>query len=147
MRIEDSAGLDDDEIDRMRKDAEEHAEDDKKQFELVEARNKGEQLAYQLEKTMTESGDKLSEDDKAPLTAAIEKVRQLSMGEDVEEITAAVDELEQTAQAFSKTLYEASASDDGDDIAVDDDAIDAEFEVKEDDADVTAEKEEPVNDE
>jgi molecular chaperone DnaK len=140
VRIEDSAGLDDEEIDRMRKDAEEHAEDDKKQFELVEARNKGEQLAYQLEKTMKESGDKLSDADKAPLTAAIEKVRQLSMGEDVKEIAAAVDELEQTAQAFSKTLYEASPTGDGDD-AADDDAIDAEFEVKEDDSDAAVEAE------
>ena len=108
VRIEDSAGVDDEEIDRMREDAEKHAEVDKKQFELVEARNKGEQLAYQLEKTMTVSGDKLSDEDKAPLTAAIEKVRHLSMGVDVNEITSAVDELEQTALAFSKTLYEAS---------------------------------------
>ena len=140
VRIEDSAGLDDEEINRMRKDAEEHADDDKKQFELVEARNKGEQLAYQLEKTMTESGDKLSDEDKAPLTAAVEKVRQLSMGEDIDQITAAVDELEQTAQAFSKTLYEASSADDGDDVSEDDDAIDAEFEVQEDDSDVTHEE-------
>jgi len=137
VRIEDSAGLDDEEIERMRKDAEVHAEDDKKQFELVEARNKGEQLAYQLEKTMTENGEKLSDDDKAPLTAAIDKVRQISMGEDVEAITAAVDELEQTAQAFSKTLYEATGSDDGGEASVDDDAIDADFEVKEDDVDTS----------
>ena len=84
---------------------------------------------------MTESGDKLSDEDKAPLTAAIDKVRQLSMGEDVEEITTAVDELEQTAQAFSKTLYEAAGADGGEDSPADDDAIDADFEVKEDDVD------------
>jgi molecular chaperone DnaK len=147
VQIVDSAGLDDDEISRMRNDAEEHAEEDKKQFELVEARNKGEQLAYQLEKTMTESGDKLSDDDKSPLTAAIDKVRQLSMGEDVEAITAAVDELEQTAQAFSKTLYEAAAADEADDASTDDDTIDAEFEVKEDDSEVTVEKSESVSEE
>jgi molecular chaperone DnaK len=135
VRIEDSAGLDDEEIERMRQDAEVHADDDKKMFELVEVRNKGEQLAYQLEKTMTESGDKLSDEDKAPLAAAIDKVRQLSMGEDVEEITAAVDDLEQTAQAFSKTLYEAAGADGGEDAPADDDAIDADFEVKEDDVD------------
>jgi molecular chaperone DnaK len=148
VRIEDSAGLDDEEIDRMRKDAEEHAEDDKKQFELVEARNKGEQLAYQLEKTITENGDKLSDEDKAPLTAAIEKVRQLSMGEDVNEITTAVEELEATAQAFSKTLYEASTAEDGDGTSADDDdAIDAEFEVKEEDAEVAVEEETSDNEE
>ncbi|MBT4691882.1 MAG: molecular chaperone DnaK [Planctomycetaceae bacterium] len=146
VRIEDSAGLDDEEINRMRKDAEEHADDDKKQFELVEARNKGEQLAYQLEKTMSESGDKLSEEDKAPLTAAIEKVRQLSMGEDIDEITSAVDELEQTAQAFSKTLYEATSEDGADDAATDDDAIDAEFEVKDDGEDAPVDQQE-VDDE
>ena len=82
----------------------------------------------------------MSDEDKAPLTAAVEKVRQLSMGEDIDQITAAVDELEQTAQAFSKTLYEASSADDGDDVSEDDDAIDAEFEVQEDDSDVTHEE-------
>jgi len=147
VRIEDSAGLDDDEIERMRKDAEEHAEDDKKQFELVEARNKGEQLAYQLEKTMKENGDKLSDEDKAPLTAAIDKVRQLSMGEDIEEITAAVDALEETAQAFSKALYETASSDSDDSEEENDDAIDAEFEVKDDDADQVVESEENSDDE
>ncbi len=148
VRIEDSAGLDDEEIDRMRKDAEEHAEDDKKQFDLVEARNKGEQLAYQLEKTIAESGDKLSAEDKTPLTEAIEKVRQLSMGEDIEEITSAVEELEATAQAFSKALYEASTAEDGTgDSADDDDAIDADFEVKETDDDQTAEKDDADDEE
>ena len=148
VRIEDSAGLDDEEIDRMRKDAEEHAEDDKKQFDLVEARNKGEQLAYQLEKTIAESGDKLSAEDKAPLTEAIEKVRQLSMGEDIDEITTAVEELEATAQAFSKALYEAStAEDETGDSADDDDTIDADFEIKETDDDETAEKDDGDNEE
>ncbi|MEC7564332.1 MAG: molecular chaperone DnaK [Planctomycetota bacterium] len=135
VRIEDSAGLDDDEIERIRKDAEEHADEDRKQYELVEARNKGEQLAYQLQKTMNESGDKLSDDDKAPLTAAIEKVQEVSKGDDTEAITKAVDELEQTAQAFSKSLYEASSNAEAESSDQDgEDAIDADFEVNDDQA-------------
>jgi len=132
VRIEDSAGLDEEEIERIRKDAEEHAEEDRKQFELVEARNKGEQLVYQLQKTMDESGDKLSEEDKAPLTAAIEKVQEVSKGDDTEAITTAVNELEQTAQAFSKSLYEATSQDESGTAEQDsEDAIDADFEVNE----------------
>ena len=138
VRIEDSAGLDDDEIERMRKDADEHAEEDKKQFELVEARNKADQLVYQLEKLIDENQDKLGEDDLKPVEAAIEKVKEAAKGEGKAEIDASVSELEQTSQALSQVLYQAAQADGGSDDAAedvkDDDAIDAEFEVKDDEA-------------
>ena len=139
VRIEDSAGLDDAEIDRMRQDAEEHAEEDKKQFELVEARNKADQLVYQMEKLIDENGEKLSEDDLTPVKASIDKVKETAKGEDKDAINGAVSELEQTSQALSQVLYQASQAESGGDKSSedikDDDAIDAEFEVKSEDPD------------
>ena len=135
VRIEDSAGLDDDEIERMRQDAEVHAEEDKKQFELVEAKNKADQLVYQMEKLIEENGDKLSEDDLAPVQTCIDKVKEVAGGEDKDAIDSAVSELEQTSQALSQVLYQAAQQEGGADESADDvkddDAIDAEFEVKE----------------
>jgi molecular chaperone DnaK len=137
VRIEQSAGLSEDQIERMRKDAETHAEDDRREFELAEARNHGEHLCYQIEKLMQEHADKLQEADKAPLRKAIEKVREKAKTDNTDEIKSAVAELEQAQQAFSKALYQRSqtqaAGDNGGDkpqSSSDDDAIDAEFEVK-----------------
>ena len=146
MRIEQSSGLSDAEIDRMRQDAEEHADDDKAKRELAELRNQADQMRFQMEKLIQENGDKLEEADKESLEKAMEKVRETSQGDDVDAIKSAVQELEQASHALSKTLYEtagataaaetagaASASDNGADAAgADDDAIDAEFEVKND---------------
>ncbi len=140
VRIEQSSGLSQDEIENMKKDAEENAEEDRRQFEIAEARNKGQNLVYQLEKQMTDNADKLSDSDREPLNAAIEKVKKAVEGTDVEVIKSATSELEQAAQAFSKTLYEKAGAG-GDESAPeaasanssgDDDAIDAEFEVKDD---------------
>ena len=135
VRIEESSGLSDDEIGRMRDDAEQHAEDDRKVIELVEARNQADQMCYQIEKTISENADALSDADKEPLEESISRVRELAQGEDSEAIKAAVSELEQTAHALSKTLYENSQTEGEETTAAgaseDDDAIDAEFEVKE----------------
>lgn len=139
VRLEESSGLSKDEIDRMQKDAEAHAEEDRRQFELAEARNKAQHMIYQLEKEMSDNADKLSESDRAPLTASIEKLKKAAEGSDLESIKSATSELEQAAQAFSKVLYEKAASGGASPEAAqgaaadsaDDDAIDAEFEVKE----------------
>lgn len=143
IQIKEAGALSEDEIEQMRKDAEANAEDDRRQFELVEARNKGNQLVYQLEKLMTENADKLSDDDRAPMDRAIEKVKTACDGDDVEAVRQATNELEAASTAFSKVLYEKSASDaapGGGDAGApeaaatgsdgDDDAIDADFEVK-----------------
>ena len=143
VRIEQSAGLSDAEIERMKHDAEENADEDKRRFELVEARNQADQMCYQLEKLIKENSDKLSDSDKEPLQKAIETVREAAKGEDTQAIKSAVSELEQASHAFSKVLYESQAAEQaagGGDAAdasqaaasaADDDAIDAEFEVKE----------------
>ena len=140
VKIEQSSGLNESEIERMRKDAESNAEDDKRKFRLAEARNKAEALCFQTEKLVKENDGKLSASDKAPLEAAVAKAREMAKGEDVDAITSAHDALEQATHALSKALYEASASAQragaGAEAATagtgkgPDDAIDAEFEVK-----------------
>jgi molecular chaperone DnaK len=142
VRIEQSSGLSEDEIEKMKRDASEHAAEDKKKRELVEARNEGESRAYQLEKLIKEQGDKLKDADKTALESAIAKVREKAKGEDAAAIKAAISELEAASHAMSEALYKAasagpttaSAGQPSDGAAsgesADDDAIDAEFEVK-----------------
>jgi molecular chaperone DnaK len=139
VRIEQSSGLNEAEIERMRRDAESHAEEDKRKVRLAEVRNRAEALCFQTEKAMKEHEAKLSAADKAPLEAAIAKARELAKGEDVDAITSAHDVLEQAAHALSKVLYESvQRGDAGPDGATAqagkpaDDTIDAEFEVKKD---------------
>ncbi|TWU21192.1 Chaperone protein DnaK [Novipirellula galeiformis] len=141
VQIKEAGALGEDEIEQMRKDAESNAEEDKRQFELVEAKNKANQQVYQLEKLMNENKDKLSDADTEPMNKAIEKVKTAAEGSDTAAIKQATEELDAASQAFSKVLYEkteaagpaaegaeaasgAAASND------DDDAIDADFEVK-----------------
>ena len=107
IRIESSGGLSKDEIDRMQRDAESHASDDKKKRELVEARNTAEQRVYQLEKLLEEHKDKLSDSDKSALRAAIDKVNEAKKSDDVAAINRAVDELSRASQAMSEHLYSA----------------------------------------
>ncbi len=143
VEIKEAGALSEDDIEKMRRDAEANAEEDKRQFELAEARNKANQLVHQLEKEMSEHADKLSDADKEPLNKAIEKVKTAAGTDDVNAIKQATEELDAAAKAFSKVLYEktaaegaspdasagasgAAASSDSDD----DDAIDADFEVK-----------------
>lgn len=139
VQIKEAGALSEDEIEQMQKDAEANAEEDRKQFELVEAKNKASQQVYQLEKLMKENDDKLTDSDKEPMNQAIEKVKKASEGDDVSAIKQATDELDAASQAFSKVLYEkGEAAPAGGDAAAgakaaaenDDDAIDADFEVK-----------------
>ncbi|MFO0789840.1 MAG: molecular chaperone DnaK [Pirellulales bacterium] len=145
VRVEQSSGLSDTEIEKMRKDAESHADEDKRKRALVEARNEAESRAYQLEKLIKQQGDKLRDSDKSAIEAAIAKVREAAKGEDVNSIKSAIGELEAASHAMSEALYKASAgagaagagaAAGGADGAstggqsADDDAIDAEFEVK-----------------
>jgi len=138
VKIEQSSGLNETEIERMRKDAEQNAEADKQKLRLAEARNRAEALCFQTEKLVKENDAKLSAADKAPIEAAIAKSRETAKGEDVDAITSAHSSLEQAAQALSKVLYEQTAQRGGtapeaaagDGSKGPDDTIDAEFEVK-----------------
>ena len=140
VKIEQSSGLSEEDIKKMQEDAAAHADEDKKKRELIESRNQADSLAYQVEKTLKEQGDKISDSDKGPIEAAVEKVREAAKGEDADAIKSAVGELETASHAMSEAMYKAAA-DASDDAApaaadsttsdADDDAIDAEFEVKE----------------
>jgi molecular chaperone DnaK len=143
VRIEQSSGLSEDEINRMRKVAEEHAAEDKLKRELVELRNQADQMCFQMEKLMKEHAARLKDADKEPLNRAIEKARQAAKGDDREKLKSAIEELEQASHALSKSLYEsAQAAGAGASQAAgqayeggsagSEDAIDAEFEVKKD---------------
>ena len=137
IRIESSSGLSSAEIEKMRKEAESHAEEDKKRRELIDARNKADQAVYEVEKIMKEAGDKVSDSDKAPIRAAIEKVRQAASGEDVSAIEQAVSNLLAASHAMAQHVGGGAAGQrggppptgDGQEKPKDD-VIDAEFEVK-----------------
>ncbi|QDV73084.1 Chaperone protein DnaK [Botrimarina mediterranea] len=138
VTIEQSSGLSDEEIERMKKDGEAHAAEDKKKRELVEARNSGEALAYSVEKTLKEQGDKVKDTDRAPIEAAIAKVREAAKTDDLSAIKSATDALQQASHAMSEAMYKAAAGGAAGATAAadatpaaEDDAIDAEFEVKE----------------
>ena len=105
IKIQSSGGLDKDEIERMKRDAESHAAEDKKRRELAEARNNAEQRVYQLEKLMEESKDKLSESDQSALRAAIDKVNETKKQDDPAAINRALDELQRASQAMAEHLY------------------------------------------
>ena len=140
VRIEQSSGLTESEIDKMRKDAELHADEDKKKRNLAEARNQADSMCYNVEKLIKEHGDKLKDSDKAPLESAMTKAREAAKGEDVDTIKNATAELEQASHALSKVLYESqqaagaaepqAGAADGQKPG-DEEVVDAEFEVKE----------------
>jgi molecular chaperone DnaK len=109
ITIQSSGGLTKEDIERMRRDAEEHAAEDKRKRELAEARNAAEQHVYRLEKLIEEHKDKLSEADRAAVTAAIAKVNEVKNGNDPAAINRAVDELQRASQAMAEHLYAASA--------------------------------------
>jgi len=139
IRIESSSGLSAGDVEKMRREAEANADADKKKRELIDERNKADQMAYQLEKMLKDNADKIGESDKAPIQAAIERVRSAAKGDDVATIRSALADLERSAHAMSQHLYSkgqpgAGPAPDGTAPAGDgpkkDDVIDAEFEVK-----------------
>ncbi|MDR1141907.1 MAG: molecular chaperone DnaK [Planctomycetaceae bacterium] len=145
VRIEQSSGLSKDEIEKMQHDAELHADEDKKRRELVEAKNNAESMCFQLEKLLKENDANLNQTDKDAINAAIGKTREAIATDDLANIKSATEQLEQASHAMSKAMYEAAAAANaakqGAETAEamganpqakgDDDAIDAEFEVKE----------------
>ena len=110
IRIESSGGLTKEEIERMKRDAEAHASEDKQRRELAEARNAAEQHVYRLEKLLEENKDKLSESDRSALRTAIDKVNEAKKGNDAAAINRAVDELQRASQAMAEHLYAAASA-------------------------------------
>ena len=161
IRIEASSGLSDAEIERMVKDAEEHAGEDEELREKVESRNQLDSLVYQVEKDTAEWGDMVSEDTKERLDGAVEQAKEALKGDDLTTLNSARDELMQAFSAAGQEMYQSQAAEaesakdedaDGDDdadgesseeggdeegasdSAADDDVVEADYEIVDEEA-------------
>ncbi|PID52550.1 MAG: molecular chaperone DnaK [Candidatus Moraniibacteriota bacterium] len=110
IKIEGSSGLSEEEIEKMKKDAEAHAEDDKKKKEAVEMRNAAETLVFTTEKALKDAGDKITDEEKKPVEEKIEALKEVLKDEnaEMEKIKSATDELSEAAQAIGEKLYKAA---------------------------------------
>ena len=140
IRIQASGGLSEADINRMVKDAEAHAAEDKKRREMVDAKNHGESLAHDAEKTLKEYGDKVAQSDRSAIESAIASLRTALQGEDVEAIKARTNDLTQAQMKLGEAMYKAQQAsgapgDGGADAGGQpkDDVIDAEFREVDDD--------------
>ncbi|MGO2651701.1 MAG: molecular chaperone DnaK [Corynebacterium variabile] len=131
ITIQDGSGLSQDEIDQMVKDAEAHAEEDKKRREEQEVRNSAESMSYQTRKFLADNEDKVSEDTKTKVTEAADAVDEALKGDDVEAVKDAVEKLSAESQEMGKAIYEAEAAnaegaEGAEGASADDDVVDAE---------------------
>ncbi|MCB1449985.1 MAG: Hsp70 family protein, partial [Nitratireductor sp.] len=138
IRIQASGGLSDDDIEKMVKDAEAHAEEDKKKRDAVEAKNQAESLLHSSEKSLSEHGDKVSADVKQEIETAIADLRTSIEGGDAEDIKAKSESLATASMKLGQAIYEASQkeaaeSDAASDASKDEDVVDADFEEIDDD--------------
>lgn len=141
IRIQASGGLTDDDIEKMVKDAETHAEDDKKRRALVEAKNQGESLVNATEAQVSEHGAKVDEGTKSNIETAIAELKTSLEGDDAEDIAAKTQALAQVAMKLGEAIYkaeqeagpDAAAADAQPGETADDDVVDADFEEVDDD--------------
>ncbi|NCO37738.1 MAG: molecular chaperone DnaK [Armatimonadetes bacterium CG_4_10_14_3_um_filter_66_18] len=136
ITITSSGQLDEKEIERMVREAEQHADEDKQNRERAEARNEADSLVYQVEKLLKEHGDKLPEDDKGTVQSALEKAKEALKGDDVAALRAATEDLKQASYSMSEAIYKqqaaqeqtaGDASGEGGESKPADDVIDADF--------------------
>jgi molecular chaperone DnaK len=106
IEIRSGSGLSDDEIKKMVHDAEAHADDDKRQRELAEARNEAEHAAYQAERQLKELGEQVDDSSRSEIEAAIKAVRDALTGEDPAEISSRKDELNASFHKVSEAMYQ-----------------------------------------
>ena len=140
ITISGSTALSDDEVDRMVKDAESHAEEDKKRKDEIEVRNQTDSLAYSTEQTVKELGDKVPADMKKQAEDAVAEARKALDGTDVDAIKAAGDKLQEVGHKLAEVVYSSAQADAaaGDGTAQQggsDDVVDADYEVVDDDKD------------
>ena len=110
MTITGGSALSKDDIDKMVKDAEQYAEEDRKRREAVETRNQAETLAHSTERFLAENGDKISDDVKAEVQADVDALNEALKGDDSDAIQAAAVKLGETSQKMGQALYEAAAA-------------------------------------
>ena len=152
IQIKSSSGLSEDEVEKMQKEAELHAEEDQKNREVIDVLNQADQVIYSTENTLKEHGDKVDEAEKNNINQGLEKLKTAKEGKNVEEIKKAIDELQESSHKLSQAMYEAAAKEQqaaagaeatGEDPSTgeepsddkkkkeSDDVIDADYEVKE----------------
>jgi molecular chaperone DnaK len=147
IEIKGSTGLNKDEVERMRKDAESHAEDDRKRRETVDLKNQADSMAYQVEKMLKDQGDKVSAGDRSNIESAVSNLREALKGDDAKAVKRAMENLEKASHKVAEAMYKAAgasggpkapgggeAPPKGESKKPDkggDDVIDAEYEVKE----------------
>jgi len=150
IKIEGSSGLTEEEVERMKKDAEAHAAEDEKRREMVDVKNQADQTVYQTEKTLKEHGEKVPADERSKVENALSNLKDVMKGDDADSITKAIENVATASQTLGKIIYEEAAKQAGgpdaatgdgpgepvtsppdDSAKKDDDVIDAEFEVKE----------------
>lgn len=143
IKITASSGLSEEEIKRMMRDAESHAEEDKNKKVLAEARNQADTLVYSVEKSLKEYGDKITEDEKKEIEAALEKCKKVKeTSQNSSEIKAASDELTKVSHKIAEHVYKAAqeqasaqgggahAGEEGKEKSPEEDVVEAEFEEK-----------------
>ena len=109
IQIKSSSGLSEEEVKKMQQEAELHAEEDKKNREVIDALNQADQVIYSTENTLKEHGDKVDEAEKNNINQALEKLKKAKEGKNAEEIKKAVDELQEASHKLSQAMYEAAA--------------------------------------
>ncbi len=141
IEIKGSSGLEQSEIEDMRKDAESHAEEDKNRRELVDLKNQGDAMAYNVEKMLKDQGEKVSAEDRSSIESALTNLREALKGDDRDAIKRTMESLEKSSHKATEAMYKsaaeaaksagAAASEGKEPKKGDDDVIDAEYEVKE----------------
>ena len=105
-----STNLSKEDIDKALKEAEQYAAEDKARKDEVDTRNTADQVIYQTEKTLNDLGDKLTDSDKAPVQAAVEKLKETIKGTDVQAIKTATDDVQKALQAIGEKIYQAAGA-------------------------------------
>ena len=136
IEIKSGSGLTDEEIEKLKKDADEHAEEDRQRRELVEARNQADQLVYTTEKTLAEHGDKLDDEERKKIDSAIEELKKVKDGDDKDDIVHKMEKVQQSAHRLAELIYQQAKQQQTTETGAgeaggDEDVVDADFEVKE----------------
>ena len=133
ITISGSTALSDEEVDRMVKDAEANAEEDKKRKGDIEVRNQVDSLAYSTEETLKDLGDKVPADMKSEAEAAVEDAKKALQGQDMDAIQAAGDKLQEVGHKLAEVVYSSAQDGAAQTGSADDDVVDADYEVVDDD--------------
>jgi len=110
ITIKSSSGLSDEEVEKMTKDAEAHADEDKKKKEEVEVRNSAENIIFQTEKFINENKDKLKDEDKKEMETKMEALKKVKDGQDLEAIKSAIKDMEEVVQKIGAAMYQSASA-------------------------------------